>query len=249
MGRAAGAKRRHRPASPGAELAKKALSIRPRPAKGADASPRKGKLAGGRLGAARAGQDGQIAWLPTLLRGRPKQARDLVRQPRSQRPLELLLVIVDASASTRRNQGLSLAKGVLAQTFDDAYRRRARLALLTASGSQPRWQHQGLKASRALQPWLESLGAGGGTPLGEALQQAAQWLAQRRKRHPDEQQRVLVLTDGRLAQMPALPVFECPGLLIDIETGPIRLGRAKALANGLGVDYRHVETLETLLGR
>ncbi|WP_045490964.1 vWA domain-containing protein [Pseudomonas sp. StFLB209] len=200
-------------------------------------------MAGGRLGAARAGQHGPIAWLPTLLRGRPKAARDLIRQPRSQRPQELLLVVVDASASTRRNQGLSLAKGVLAQTFDDAYRRRARLALLTASGSQPRWQHQGLKASRALQPWLDSLGAGGGTPLAEALHQAAQWLSQRRKCHPAEQQRLLVLTDGRLAQLPALPVFDCPGLLVDIETGPIRLGRARALADGLRVEYRHVEDL------
>ncbi|BAP45042.1 magnesium chelatase subunit ChlD [Pseudomonas sp. StFLB209] len=178
-----------------------------------------------------------------MLRGRPKAARDLIRQPRSQRPQELLLVVVDASASTRRNQGLSLAKGVLAQTFDDAYRRRARLALLTASGSQPRWQHQGLKASRALQPWLDSLGAGGGTPLAEALHQAAQWLSQRRKCHPAEQQRLLVLTDGRLAQLPALPVFDCPGLLVDIETGPIRLGRARALADGLRVEYRHVEDL------
>ncbi|MBD8495818.1 VWA domain-containing protein [Pseudomonas syringae] len=191
----------------------------------------------------RAGQGGPIAWLPTLLRGRPQKAGDLIRQPRSQRPQELLLVVVDASASTRRNQGLSLAKGVLAQTFDDAYRSRARLALLTASGNQPRWQHQGLKASRALQPWLDSLGAGGGTPLGQALQQAAQWLIARRKRYPAESQRLLVLTDGRLATLPALPVFDCPGVLIDIETGPIRLGRAKALAQGLGIDYQHVEVL------
>lgn len=157
-------------------------------------------------------------------------------------------MVVDASASTRRNQGLSLAKGVLAQTFDDAYRRRARLALLIASGSQPRWQHQGLKASQALQPWLDTLGAGGGTPLAEALRQAAQWLSQRRKRHPAEQQRLLVLTDGRLAQMPVLPVFDCPGVLVDIETGPIRLERARALADGLGVEYRHVEELPSAAG-
>ncbi|KEZ74465.1 magnesium chelatase, partial [Pseudomonas syringae pv. syringae FF5] len=72
-----------------------------------------------------------------------------------------MLVIVDASASTRRHQALSQAKGLLSQMFDDAYRRRARLALLTASGTAPRWQHQGLKASSALIPWLDALGAGG----------------------------------------------------------------------------------------
>lgn len=182
----------------------------------------------------RAGADGPVQWLPTLLRGRPKSRKDLIRQPRSSRPSELLLVIVDASASTRRHQALSQAKGLLSQLFDDAYRRRARLALLTASGDTPRWQHQGLKASSALSPWLNALGAGGGTPLSAALQQAGEWLAKRQKRYPAEQQRVLVLTDGRIKQLPVLPAFNCASVLIDIEKGPIRLGRARELASSLG---------------
>ncbi|CAM3133076.1 VWA domain-containing protein [Pseudomonas floridensis] len=184
-----------------------------------------------------------MQWLPTLLKGRPKKSQDLVRQQRSSRPGELLLVIVDASASTRRHQALSQAKGLLSQVFDEAYRSRARLALLTASGQSPRWQHQGLKASAALTPWLDALGAGGGTPLPQALEQARLWLTIRQKRYPSEQQRVLVLTDGRLKQMPALSVFDCASLLIDMEKGPIRLGRARELARGLGADYRHIDEL------
>ncbi|RMT78627.1 VWA domain-containing protein [Pseudomonas viridiflava] len=177
------------------------------------------------------------------MKGRPKKAADLVRQPRSSRPSELLLVIVDASASTKRHQALSQAKGVLSQVFDDAYRRRARLALLTASGNAPRWQHQGLKASSALKPWLDALGAGGGTPLAEALEQARIWLAKRSKRYPSEQQRMLVLTDGRLKQLPARSAFDCASLLIDLEKGPVRLGRARELARGLGAEYRHIDEL------
>lgn len=190
-----------------------------------------------------------MAWLSTLLRGRPRTRHDLVHQPRSSRPSELLLVIVDASASTRRHNALGQAKGVLCQVFDDAYRRRARLALLTASGASPRWQHQGLKASTALRPWLEALGAGGGTPLQQALEQAALWLAQRHKRYPAEQHRVLVLTDGRVKAMPALSAFDCDALLVDIETGPIRLGRARELADRLGADYRHIDQLAQSPGR
>lgn len=187
-----------------------------------------------------------MQWLPTLLRGRPKSREDLVRQPRSSRPSELLLVIVDASASTRRHQALSQAKGVLSQVFDDAYRRRARLALLTASGHTPRWQHQGLKASSALTPWLDALGAGGGTPLSAALQQAMTWLEQRQKRYPAEQQQVLVMTDGRIKQLPTLPAFTCASLLIDIEKGPIRLGRARELASSLGAEYQHIDELKLI---
>ncbi|MFP3848876.1 vWA domain-containing protein [Pseudomonas sp.] len=206
-------------------------------------------MGGGRNGAARAGAEGAIAWLPTLLRGRPRVRSDLVHQPRSRRPEQLWLVIVDASASTRRNHALSQAKGLLAGLFDDAYRQRARLALLTASGTGARWQHQGLKASAGLQPWLDALGAGGGTPLWDAINQAADWSAKRHKRCPAEQQRVLILTDGRVKDIPALstrpaqplPLFSGPVLLIDIERGPIRLGRARDIAVQLNADYRHID--------
>lgn len=87
-------------------------------------------------------------------------------------------------------------------------------------------------------------GRGGGTPLSAALEQAMTWLVQRQKRHPSEQHRVLVLTDGRIKQLPALPTFACATLLIDIEKGPIRLGRAKELASTLGAEYRHIDELK-----
>jgi magnesium chelatase subunit ChlD-like protein len=32
-------------------------------------------------------------------------------------------------------------------------------------------------------------------------------------------------------------------LLVDIERGPIRLGRAETLAAGLQLDYRHIDNL------
>lgn len=179
--------------------------------------------------------------MPTLLKGRPQRRADLVRQPRTRREQTLWLVIVDASASTQRHQALSQAKGLLAQLFDDAYRQRARLALLTASGGNARWQHHGLKAGAALQPWLQTLGAGGGTPLLEAIEQASEWLEKRRKCYPAESQRVLILTDGRVKEAPALAPFDCPSLLIDIERGPIRLGRAAELARQLGALYRHID--------
>jgi len=164
-------------------------------------------------------------------------------QQRTRAAHELWLVIVDASASTRRHQALSDAKGLLAQLFDDAYRQRARLALLTASGAAPKWQVQGLQASSGLRHWLDGLGAGGGTPLLAALGDAALWLAARHKRLPAEQQRLLVITDGRLKEWPSLPALECPGLVIDIERGPIRLGRSKVLAAQLQAEYRHIDEL------
>lgn len=178
-----------------------------------------------------------------MLNGRPRRREELLFQLRTRTPHELWLVIVDASASTRRHQALSDAKGFLAQLFDDAYRQRVRLALLTASGAKPKWQVQGLKASSGLRSWLDGLGAGGGTPLLAALGEAGLWLAARRKRLPAEQQRLLVVTDGRLKDWPTLPALNCPGLVIDIERGPIRLGRSKVLAVQLQSEYRHIDDL------
>ena len=200
-------------------------------------------MSSGRQGKARSAQRGAINWPGTLLGGRPQCRADLLFHLRSRSAPELWLVIVDASASTRRHRALTDAKGLLAQLFDDAYRQRARMALLTASGPSPKWQVQGMKAAKGLAEWLEQLGAGGGTPLLAALTEAGHWLAARRKRYPAEQQKVLVVTDGRLKAMGALPRLECPGVLIDIERGPIRLGRAEELAVGLQLEYQHIDKL------
>ncbi|GAB3372727.1 VWA domain-containing protein [Azotobacter armeniacus] len=181
-----------------------------------------------------------------MRRGRPRQPRDLHRKPRSARPGELWLVVVDASASTRRQGALSQAKGLLAQLFEQAYRQRARLALLHANGTRPQWVWQGCKASGAARQWLEGLGAGGGTPLVEALGEAAGWLARRQRLHPAERQWLLVVTDGRLRDWPPLAASACPALLVDIECAPIRLGRARLLAEQLSAEYRHIEQLTSL---
>ena len=226
-----------------AGLAKKALGIRPRPDAGANDRPQAGRLDNGRQGKARSAQQGSINWPGTLLGGRPQCRADVLFHLRSRSAPELWLVIVDASASTRRHRALTDAKGLLAQLFDDAYRQRARMALLTASGRSPKWQVQGLKAAKGLAGWLDQLGAGGGTPLLAALNEAGHWLAARRKRYPGEQQQLLVVTDGRLKAIGAVPRLECPGMLVDIERGPIRLGRAQELAAGLQLDYRHIDKL------
>ncbi|NIF30351.1 VWA domain-containing protein [Pantoea sp. Tr-811] len=203
--------------------------------------PRKGKQAGASRGRARTAANGRVAWLPTLLKGRPQQRQDLCWQQRQAQPTALWLVIVDASASTRRHQALAQCKGLLAELFDQAYRQRARLALLTASGGAPQWQRHGLKASAALQPWLQALGAGGGTPLIAALEQARRWLQARQNAHPHEPQRCLVFTDGRLQRWSTVQPLPCSTLLVDMELAPIRLGRAKQLATQLQAEYQHLE--------
>lgn len=200
-----------------------------------------GKTAGGRQGARGIGEDGAIAWLPTLLRGRPRRAGDLLRQPRSRRPAQLWLVILDHSASTRRHGALAQAKGLLADWFEQAYRQRVRVAVLQAAGARPEWSFQGQRSGQALQAWLNTLGAGGGTPLLAGLAEARIWLGRRRRQHPGEECQLLLVTDGRLRALAGLTAPDCRTLVLDIELGSVRLGRALELARRLGAEYRHLE--------
>ena len=212
----------------------------------ASASARHAAIRASRGQVRQAARGVQIAWLPTLLEGRPRSVSDLRWRSRHGDAPVMWLIVVDASASTRRHGALAKAKGLLAELFDQAYRQRARLTLLTASGEQPRWQRQGLKASAALQPWLDALGAGGGTPLHAALIDARRWLVARQRQYPEEQQRCLVVTDARVRlDEPAAPL-PCPSVLIDIETAPVRLGRGRALAAQLQADYRHLDSFAVL---
>ncbi len=184
---------------------------------------------------------GRIDWAATLARGRPRRYADLLRPPRHATPTECWVVILDASASTRRQGALGRAKALLSALFDEAYRQRLRLAVLQAGGRDARWTWLDRKASAALRDWLLHLGAGGGTPLGDALSQAHDWLDRRQRLKPAERQRLLILTDGRLRKLPAVSPSPCPTVLIDIESGPIRLGRGHALAVRLGAAYRRME--------
>ena len=184
--------------------------------------------------------------MQTLLRGRPREAANLAFKTRQNAAQETWVVVVDASASTRRHQALSDAKGLLAQVFEDAYRQRVRVAVLQASGNSPQWQVSGAKASKRLDDWLATLGSGGGTPLLQALEDVAGWLRLRRKQLPHEQQRFLLLTDGRLKAWSTLPVLACPGILIDIERGPIRLGKSRQMATELAIDYVHIDETASL---
>ena len=198
------------------------------------------------MGASRRAGEGTVDWVQTLLRGRPREAADLAFKTRQNAAQETWVVVVDASASTRRHQALSDAKGLLAQVFEDAYRQRVRVTVLQASGNSPQWQVSGAKASKRLDDWLATLGSGGGTPLLQALEDVAGWLRLRRKQLPHEQQRFLLLTDGRLKAWSTLPVLACPGILIDIERGPIRLGKSRQMATELAIDYVHIDETASL---
>lgn len=186
---------------------------------------------------------GRIHWPRTLARGRPLTVNDLVHASRRHAANEVWLIVLDASASTARHGALSKAKGVMRSLLGMAYHERIVVALLEASGCGPQWRAQAQRPPKVADHWLDDIGASGGTPLQDTLAEAGAWLARRSYRTPQEIQRVFLLTDGRLRTPPSVQIEHAQMLLIDIESGPLRLEKSRALATLFDANYVHIDQL------
>lgn len=119
--------------------------------------------------------------------------------------------------------------------------------MIVASGEAPRWHLRGQRVHNDPAAWLERIEAGGGTPLRLSLQQADDWLSKRKRRNLAEHQRLFLLTDARVNPLPTLSLHPLEQrLLIDIEAGSLRFGKARQLAAQIGADYVHVDDIPTL---
>lgn len=149
----------------------------------------------------------------------------------------LHMIVLDTSAST-------LSGGLLAQTQafvlglgEKVYVARQQLALLTFGNDHVTEVLPALRAPRRLQQWLETLRAGGGTPLRLALLRARAHLQRWQRRQPAMQLHTWIITDGRSQQQ--VGDIQLPGQrwLVDAEVGAVRRGRGAALAAELGAAY------------
>ncbi len=97
-------------------------------------------------------------------------------------------------------------------------------------------------------PVLEKIRGGGGTPLRLSLERALSVLRQERRRHPQQAQTLVLLTDGRSRD--SVHGLEVPRqtFVVDTESGPVRLGRCRDLAAALGAEYVALEALPRIQG-
>jgi len=166
-------------------------------------------------------------WPPTTLK---------MRKARSGQPV-LHFVLLDTSASTLKNSLFANAKAAIMEIAEQAYRSREQLTVWGFGNQQVENFLPRRRAPKALRQLLDTIPAGGGTPLREGLQKAGDYLRQAGKQHPEMALRTYLITDGRSSQQVAdlrLP-GEC--LLIDIESSPVKRGRGQELARELAADY------------
>ncbi len=178
-------------------------------------------------------------------RGLVVRRDDLRQATREGREGNLVLFVVDASGSMAARQRMGAVKGAVLSLLLDAYQRRDKVGLVTFRGSAADVALPPTSSVDAAAARLESLPTGGRTPLAAGLLKAHDVLRVERLRDPARRALVVVVTDGRATGGPepvalasrAARLFAAEGVasvVVDCESGPVRLGLAGRLAGELG---------------
>ncbi|GGV16919.1 magnesium chelatase [Streptomyces filipinensis] len=170
---------------------------------------------------------------------------DLRQAAREGREGNLVLFVVDASGSMAARQRMSAVKGAVLSLLLDAYQRRDKVGLVTFRGSGAEVALPPTSSVDAAAARLEALPTGGRTPLAAGLLRAHEVLRVERLRDPARRALVVLVTDGRATGGPepvalagrAARLFaaeQVASVVVDCESGPVRLGLAGQLAGELG---------------
>ncbi|WLQ43813.1 putative cobaltochelatase [Streptomyces laculatispora] len=178
-------------------------------------------------------------------RGLVVRRDDLRQATREGREGNLVLFVVDASGSMAARQRMAAVEGAVLSLLMDAYQRRDKVGLITFRGKEAAVVLPPTSSVDAAAARLETLPTGGRTPLAAGLLKAHDVLRVERLRDPSRRPLLLVVTDGRATGGPepvalatrAARLHEVEGtasVVVDCESGPVRLGLAVSLAQELG---------------
>jgi magnesium chelatase subunit D len=186
---------------------------------------------------------------PEVGRGRVVEPRDLREAVHVGREANLVLFVVDASGSMAARKRMTVVKTAVLSLLRDAYQRRDRVGMITFRGRDAEQVLPPTSSHEVGVLRLASLRTGGRTPLAAGLRTAVATIATERRRDPRRRPLLIVVTDGRATSGPD-PVTVAPALagvaavVVDCESGPVRLGLARRLAAALDADVMPLHALE-----
>ncbi|SEF37336.1 magnesium chelatase subunit D [Amycolatopsis pretoriensis] len=177
------------------------------------------------------------------LKLRPEDLRYALREGREG---NLVLFCVDASGSMGAKARMREVKSAVLSLLLDAYQRRDKVGLVTFRGNAAELALPPTISVDAAASRLEGLPTGGRTPLAEGLLEAARVLRVEEIRDPRRRPLLVVVTDGRAtsgpdavarAQAAAGLLGGVTSIVMDCESGKMRLGLAADLAAHLGAEH------------
>jgi magnesium chelatase subunit D len=176
---------------------------------------------------------------------RPRDVRFALREGREG---NLVLFCVDASGSMGARARMREVKSAVLSLLLDAYRRRDKVGLVTFRAAEADLALPPTISVEAAAARLEALPTGGRTPLAEGLLKAAHVLRVEALRDPRRRPLLVVVTDGRAtsgadavarshAAAGLLAGTGVTSVVMDCESGRMRLGLAGELAARLGAEH------------
>jgi len=193
--------------------------------------------------------------LPATLRaaihrgGRTVEPRDLREAVHVGREANLVLFVVDASGSMAARKRMTVVKTAVLSLLRDAYHRRDRVGMITFRGKTAEQVLPPTSSHEVGVLRLAALRTGGRTPLASGLTAAATTIETERRRDPRRRPLLIIVTDGRATSGPdpalvAPRLAGVPVVVVDCESGPVRLGLARRLAATLDADLVPLDALE-----
>jgi magnesium chelatase subunit D len=178
---------------------------------------------------------------------------DLRERRREGRESNLVLFLVDASGSMAARRRMEAVKGAVLSLLLDAYQRRDKVGLICFRGTGAQLLLPPTSSVEAAASRLESMPTGGQTPVTAGLAEAHATLLRERLRDPLRRPLLVVVTDGRhtVGGEPEAAALRLrrdgvAAVVVDCETGPVRLGLAGVLARTLGALYLSLHDLGDL---
>lgn len=176
------------------------------------------------------------------------RASDLRVATREGQEANLVLFCVDASGSMAARRRMEQVKTAILSLLLDAYRRRDKVGLVTFRGHAAELALPPTRSVDVAATRLSDLPAGGRTPLAEGLLEAARVLRLEKVRDPRRRPLLVVVTDGRATSGPDavarsrqvaahLAADGVQALVVDCESGAMRLGLAGVLAEHLRAEH------------
>ncbi|MGW5680680.1 VWA domain-containing protein [Nonomuraea sp. NPDC003754] len=180
------------------------------------------------------------------------RAGDLREAVKEGREGNLVLFVVDASGSMAARKRMTAVKTAVLSLLLDAYQRRDKVGMVTFRGNAAEVALPPTSSVEAGAARLRALPTGGRTPLAAGLARAADVLRVERMRDPDRRPLLVVVTDGRATaggdvDRAAALLNGTASVVVDCESGPVRLGLAGRLATRLRARLIPLDGMDDLI--
>jgi len=184
----------------------------------------------------------------------PWDIRDKVRESMSG---SLVLFVVDASGSMGAQRRMVAVKGAIMSLLLDAYQRRDRVGLISFRGTRAELLLPPTNSVDLAKVHLQNMPTGGRTPLSAGLFKALEIIETERIKDRDVLPLLVLLSDGRgnVALGHDSPLDEAyagagiigeekiPSVVVDTESGFLKLGMVQPVAEAMGAQYLKLEDL------